>query len=278
MKKITLYVLCISSFFFACQKEASKTVIVENNTPTIPDGFTKKVLLEEFTGEWCVNCPDGANILHGIISKYPTKLIAAAVHQGDWLELDQLNQLSSHLGGIAGYPRAAINRVPAVGTSNGQDGMVVYSRGNWEANAVRLMDADQQQTAKIGLAIESNIADNFLTLKIHTGFKTTDSRDTRLTVYLLEDSVQAQSQTGAPSNPYFHQHVLRRVISRPLGDSIQLNSGNYAFKSYEKIDISGYKQTQLKVVAFINVVGNSSTTHEILNVQEVEVGKNQLFD
>lgn len=278
MKKISLYVLCISSFFLACKKETSKTVIVENNTPSIPEGFTQKVLLEEFTGEWCVNCPDGAKMMNETISKYPNKIVAAAVHQGDWLEIDQLNQLKAHLGGIAGYPRAAINRVPALATNNGQDGMVVYSRANWETNAVRLMDASQLQTAKIGLAIETSVADNQLTLKIHTGFKTTDSRDTRLTVYLLEDSVQAQNQIGAPSNPYFHQHVLRKVISRPLGDSIQLNSGSYALKIYDKIDIGAYKTSHLKVVAFINVIGNSSTTHQILNVQGVEVGKSQLFD
>jgi hypothetical protein len=278
MKKITLYALFISAFLFACQKEASKTIVVENNTPTIPEGFTKKVLLEEFTGEWCVNCPDGASVLRSISKKYPTKFIAAAVHQGDWLQIAQLSQLSSHLGGIGGYPRAALNRVPASGTSNGQDGMVVYSRGNWETNAVRLMDAENQQTAKIGLAIESSIADNLLTLKVHTGFKTTDSRDTRLSVYLVEDSVQAQSQTGATTNPYFHQHVLRKVISGPLGDSIQLNTGTYSLKTYEKIDISAYKQAHLKIIAFINVIGSSTTTHEILNVQEAEAGKNQLFD
>lgn len=278
MKKISIYALCVSSFFFACQKDTSKTVVVENNQPAIPEGFTKKALLEEFTGEWCVNCPDGASILHGIVEKYPSKLIAAAVHQGDWLQIDQLNQLSSHLGGIGGYPRAAINRVPAVATTNGQDGMVVYSRGNWETNTVRLIDAEKQQTAKIGLAIESNITDTLLSLKIHVGFKSMDSRDTRLTVYLLEDSIQAQNQIGATTNPYFHQHVLRKVISKPLGDSIQLNTGNYALKTFDKINIAPYNQAHLKVVAFINVIGSSNTTHEILNVQEVAAGKNQLFD
>ncbi len=278
MKKITIYAVCIASFFLSCKKEASNTLVVENNTPTIPEKFTKKALLEEFTGEWCVNCPDGAKIINSIVSKYPSKLIVAAIHQGDWLQIEQLTQLSSHLGGIGGYPRAAINRVPATGTSNGQDGMIVYSRGNWETNTVRLIDADQQQTAKIGLAIESTISENLLSLKVHTGYQSTDARDTRLSVYLLEDSVQAQSQTGATTNPYFHQHVLRKVISRPLGDSIQINSGNYAFKTYEKIDISAYKKANLKVVAFINIVGSSSTTHEILNVQEVDAGKTQLFD
>jgi thiol-disulfide isomerase/thioredoxin len=278
MKKISFIALCISSFFFACQKETSKTVVVENNSPNIPEGFTKKVLLEEFTGEWCVNCPDGASILHGMTEKYPTKLIVAAVHQGDWLQIAQLTQLSTHLGGIAGYPRASINRVPAAGTTNNQDGMVVYSRGNWETNVVRLMDAENQKTAKIGLGIESSITNNLLSLKVHTGFKTTDARDTRLTVYLVEDSVQAQSQTGATTNPYFHQHVLRKVLSGPLGDSIQLNTGNYAFKTYDNIDISAYKQANLKIIAFINVIGSSSTTHEVINVQGAIAGKSQLFD
>jgi hypothetical protein len=99
-----------------------------------------------------------------------------------------------------------------------------------------------------------------------------------LTVYLVEDSVQAQNQTGATTNPYFHQHVLRKVLSRPLGDSIQLNSGSYALKTYENIDISAFKQANLKIIAFINVIGSSNTTHEIMNVQETKAGKSQLFD
>ncbi len=284
MKKLLRFswaLLLTITVFSACKKDSTSTP-TENNTnntgyANVPESFTKKVLLEEYTGEWCVNCPDGALYIKNIMTKYPTQVISAGVHQGDWLELPQLKLLSTHLGGIGGYPRASINRVPAANTTNGQDGMVVYSRGNWESNVARLIDVSGK-TGKYGLALETKLTGDKLDITAHCGFKTNESRDTRLTIYILEDDITAINQIGATTTPYVHKHTLRKVVTAGTGDAIDMKSGNYLKKEYTGISLTGYKLENIHVVAFMNVVGTSTSTHEVLNVQDVKAGENKNYD
>lgn len=284
MKKLRLFAISMALLALVgtgCKKDENTSAPdpnANNGFANVPSAFTKKVLLEEFTGEWCVNCPDGADYIKNILAKYPTQVISAGIHQGDWLEISQLTSLSSHFGGIGGYPRAAINRVPATNTTNGQDGMVVYSRGNWESNVARLIDAAGSKTGKTGLAIEANLNGNQVNVKVHCGFTKNESRDTRLTVYVIEDDITAINQIGATTTPYIHKHTLRKVLSGPYGDAIDMKSGNYIKKEYLNVDISGYNKSNVKIIAFINVVGSTSTMHEVLNVQETAVGETKNYD
>ena len=49
-------------------KEALELSKKSNVISSVPSSFTKKVLIEEFTGAWCQFCPDGAYILGNIIN------------------------------------------------------------------------------------------------------------------------------------------------------------------------------------------------------------------
>ncbi|OYU96814.1 MAG: hypothetical protein CFE21_00565 [Bacteroidetes bacterium B1(2017)] len=282
LSRILIFLMALSLTQTSCKKEESAST--DNNTQnnngfaTIPSAFTKKALVEEYTGEWCVNCPDGVTYLKNISAKYPTQTIIAGVHQGDWLEISQLNTLSTHLGGIGGYPRASINRVPAQATTNGQDGMVVYSRGNWETNVARLIDASTTKTGKTGLAIESSLSGDNLNIKVHCGFTANETRKTYLTVYILENEITAINQIGATTSPYVHEHVLRKVVTAGTGDAIDMTKGNYVMKEFKDINISAYNKANVEVVAFINVIGSTSTTHEVLNVQKVKAGETKSYD
>lgn len=276
LKKILLATLAFALVFtYSCTKTDDASTpgnTGNNNDPlaevgAVPSTFTKKVLIEKYTGEWCVNCPDGAAVLKSVLDANPEHALAAEVHQGDWLELPQLTTLKTHLGGIGGYPRASIDRVPAEDASS-QDGMVVYSRGYWPANTSRLAAT----AAEAGLAIVSKLNGNALDIKVFTAGKTDISGDVRLTVYILEDNIVAKSQVGGSAG-YTHHHVLRKVVSAGLGDPITVKAGQYSVKEYKGVDVSPYNKANVKVLAFINVVGASSTQHRIVNAQETEAGQ-----
>ncbi|MCF8253540.1 MAG: Omp28-related outer membrane protein [Bacteroidia bacterium] len=281
LRKMFNLLLILTLVQAGCKKDESSspntTTTTGNEFETLPSAFTKKVLLEEYTGEWCVNCPDGAKYVHDILTKYPTQMIPVGVHQGDWLEFAQLGVLSTHLGGIGGYPRASINRTPATNTTNGQDGLVVYSRGNWESNVARQIDVNAP-TGDLGLALESTITEGKLNVKVHVGYKETNMNDTRLTVYILENKITAIKQIGATTSPYIHEHTLRKVASSGLGDKIDLKTGNYKMVEFKDIDISSYQSSEVEVVAFINEVGSSSNKHKVLNVQAVKAGETKKYD
>ena len=99
MKKILVLLISCSVILGSCTKEyTNPTPVAQNNTggtggsggggggggvPTIgpvPSTFTQKALVEEFTGEWCGYCPDGAVILKGIETQYGGKVIGASIH------------------------------------------------------------------------------------------------------------------------------------------------------------------------------------------------------
>ena len=69
--KITFALLLL--LVFSC--EDSNINREFSDTPT---SFTKKVLLEEFTGSWCGYCPSGAEILQNLMNSY--SVIGVALH------------------------------------------------------------------------------------------------------------------------------------------------------------------------------------------------------
>ena len=284
MKLKYLFIAALSAvFLFAgCKKEEPATGSDPYNSDpltvvgAVPSGFTQKVVIEKFTGEWCVNCPDGAARLKEVLDAHPNKAIAAEIHQNDWLEISQFSVLDKHLGGIIGFPRAALNRLHATQTINpNQDGFLVISRGNWAAATDRLL----QEEAKAGLALITRLNGGKLDIKVLAASNTDVEKETRLTVYILEDGIVAKNQTGASAG-YTHYHVLRKVASEGIGDIIDLNkAGSLVVKEYKNIDVSGYNTANLKVIAFVNVMPTSTDNERrILNGQEVKAGQIKKWD
>lgn len=52
--------------------------------PTFPTvtSHVKKILIEDFTGHTCPNCPRAARLVHDIDSTYPGKIVGIAIHVG----------------------------------------------------------------------------------------------------------------------------------------------------------------------------------------------------
>ena len=83
MKKTYYLLLCffILSLTFSCDK-------IEKDNFTDPNAtfpwLGKKVLVEDFTGYKCTNCPAAATELHNIEEFYPDKVIGIAIHAGSF--------------------------------------------------------------------------------------------------------------------------------------------------------------------------------------------------
>ncbi|MGB1041330.1 MAG: Omp28-related outer membrane protein [Flavobacteriales bacterium] len=273
-KYFILPMLAISITMVSCKKEDP---IDEDPTPTgtsVPSSFTKKVLMEEFTGEWCGFCPDGATIMKNIMSANPGRVYAASIHDRDFLTVPHYTTIKTFLP-VAGFPRSAVNRTPAEGTTNGQDGLLVYSRGNWATNVSR----ELSKTAICGLKLETSVSGNSAEIKVSCGANTSIS-GAKLTVYLTEDGIpESTSGAQAGAGPgYINDEVLRACVSNGTGDDIDLSSSELATKTYSSVDITGYNKSNLKVVAFIHKHDGSSPDYEVLNVQEVHVGDDKSWD
>src|SRR4051812_25265537 len=78
--RILCFVLAVAALFQACD------YIIDANPPRKatckPETVFKKILVEDYTGHKCGNCPAAARELARLDSIYPGKVIPMAVHAG----------------------------------------------------------------------------------------------------------------------------------------------------------------------------------------------------
>ena len=282
---ITL-LLFVGLAFWGCEDKPDDFEISQ-----VPSTFTKKVLIEEFTGAWCGYCPDGAYRVKNLINDNDGRVVAVSLHAGnptgDAMEIAHTNYLETTYQN-PGFPSGMVDRIAI-------DGYTSLNRGYWEYVANNQL----LETAVCGLAIISKVNGQNATVEVHAGFNSTPNGDDyRLTVYLIEDGVTGTGygydqrnyyntdpespfyNLGDPIEGYEHNHTLRAVLSESLGNAISsssLVSGGEHIETYT-VDLSSYNKKNLSIVAFVTYIGSTITEHEIMNVQKCDIDGFQDWD
>ncbi|MBK7762222.1 MAG: Omp28-related outer membrane protein [Bacteroidetes bacterium] len=246
-------------------------VIIPLPVGDVPATFTKKAVIEEFTGEWCQYCPDGGLIMDALCAGN-NKIYGAAIHDGDFLTIEPFyTQITGLLPNTYGFPGATVDREPYGGEN-------IFSRSSWGAAANICLG----KVADCGLAMKNTEKNNTLDISVYCGYNKKISSDTKVTIYLLEDKVDMISQVNAPVG-YMHNHVVRKVITATVGDAVSLTDMNkkYALLEFKGIDLVAAKignKANAKVLAFINVNGADKMSHHILNAQEAGLNETKKWD
>ena len=85
MCRITILLLSLLPLLFSCDyiDENERFIVVDSHFEQ-PDteSVVKNVLLEDFTGQRCVNCPRGSEVIEQLQEAYPERLIAVGIHGG----------------------------------------------------------------------------------------------------------------------------------------------------------------------------------------------------
>ncbi|MCS6916531.1 MAG: Omp28-related outer membrane protein [Chitinophagales bacterium] len=253
----------------------------------VPNTFTQKVLIEEFTGEWCGYCPDGALKLEAAVNQHPGKVFGAAIHDGDPYEIPSLNSTFQSTFNVSGYPSGMVNRTPS-------GSQVCLDRNFWLSFATSQL----ANNAVCGLAMTSYTTgtDSFY-VQVHAGFNQALTGNHYLTVYVLEDGIVSNGQAnyyndgsidpnsplvglGNPIVNWEHDHVVRQVLTAPLGDPIPASKlvpgGEHVVKFGGRY--TGIKKDKMSFVAFVNTTGTTSLDHKILNVQKAKLYEIKKWD
>ncbi len=239
---------------------------------TPPAEAVKNVIIEEFTGEWCGWCVDGTYRIETLIEDYPGRVFTTAIHQGDFLETDLTRPLMERFG-ASFFPSGVVDR--KIGA---------LSREIWEGRTI----AGLAEVAKVDIAIETQFAaGNMLEGVIHVDFKENLNGATqRVIVYIVENGISALAQQNyyanlgsAREHPYYslprtlngedftHNFVLRDIAGNfEIADKAIRNEG--VFKRKFSIDVSGYNQANLQVIALVV----DSELKNSLNVIGVDAG------
>ena len=275
--KNLLILLAISALLYSmngCDKISPpyKEKFINTNDTT---SKIRKVLLEEYTGHKCPNCPAASEIARDLKDIYGEKLIIIAVHappgfytnpQSPNYTYDFITSTGNELAstfGIASWPNGMIDRKKI-------NGNWLIDKDAWGSIIASI--ADSAPNANIKITNTYNSSTRSLTTSIKTEFLSPLSGTYNLAVYMTEDSIITyQDSSGIDISNYVHRHVLRGAINSTLGDVIS-SSGNIAagdtiVKSYSFPLDNSWNESHCAVVTFVY----DAATYEIIQAEEQNI-------
>lgn len=221
-----------------------------------PKTVTKRVVLEEFSGQRCPNCPTGYNIVKKLLIDYPDNFVSVNIQAGPLstadLKIEDGQKLWDYFR-IPNQPQAVIDR---------KDNKKIFSTGSWASEVKAQID----QGAIVAIDANVSLNDRNLTAEISLDFSQAVSEELKIIGYITENNIIAfQANAG---NSYSHQHVLRSIATNShLGDKIEGNSfaTNQTYTHTISTTVpSGVKVANAQLVIILAKVSND----EALNALE----------
>ncbi len=181
------------------------------------------VLLEEYTGQNCVNCPTGHTIISQLAEQYPDNFIGVGIHASGEIgsiSEDALDVLKRpgllNEDGSAYAKEAGVYTLPC-GQVNRTTGLL--SVDQWAA-AVR--DA-LSNPAKMDITVTADYDEATNTVNIFTEICPYDNVNGYLQVWVLEDDITALQKDGNKIDLFYvHNHVLRGAVNGHNGEAVNL--------------------------------------------------------
>ncbi|HXH18457.1 MAG TPA: Omp28-related outer membrane protein [Chitinophagales bacterium] len=240
-------------------------------TTQIETPQTKNVLLEEFTGVRCVNCPEGHQLMDDFESLYGSRFIGISAHSeflaepypGDQdLRTQDAQDLEEFLGPILAKPSAAIDRHLFSGESSR-----VHFTQKWASFVSQRMDAVTPVNIRIENDFNGRMGELKTTITLH--YTAAESQDNKLSVMILEDSIIAAQlgQGNIVDSNYVHKRTLRKILTSVNGLSLTATkeTGRVIVKSFRVTVPPVWKAENLRVIALVH---RSDGTMEVLQVVE----------
>lgn len=222
----------------------------------------RNVLIEEFTGVQCVNCPDGSKAIEELIAQYGDRIVVTSLHAGFFsdpfpesrfdLRTNVGDALLDFLGSPLGYPAAIVNR-----KNFNNSPRLHLGRSSW-AGAIAT-DLAEEPEIKIGLESTFDAASREAVLNISLLFDVAQESPTRLSVFITEDVVVDYQETpSGVQSDYVHNHVLRHSLTGFTGDLIQEDTGAGSFfcKQLKTTLPQAWKIEDCKFVVFVHQGGD----------------------
>ena len=233
----------------------------------------KNILLEEFTGINCGNCPSAHKIAANLLLAQENTFYSIAIHSGYYaspfsdqpdFRTPEGEELDATFASGSGYPCGMINRHTFAGTSP------IMSRSNWTLCGKEI----HQENAPVNLYVTSTYSAADAQLTVHVeGYYTADvdAQQNLLTVALTQNNIRGPQSGGGVGSDYLHQHMLRDYLTPLWGDTISdCTEGSFFTKDYtyavpENINDVAVDPAELEVIVF---VANDKT--DVLNVTGVK--------
>jgi hypothetical protein len=276
--------------FCSCDKLEEPFLIQAENVDTVacpaPEfpvltNHIKRILLEDYTGHICVNCPRAALTARDLKEEYGDQLVLMAIHAGGFAKPFASGNYTYDFQTPAGTLWDDEFNISAVGNPNGMvnrrkfNNTFIVGPSEWSGKVASM--AAETPILDIQVINEYTPGEKKLCTHIQTEFLQTVDKDLKLVVAITEDSIVAAQKNNDPlvgTTPeildYVHMHVLRGTITTAWGSTIA-SSGvanqTSIIKSYRYLIPDKVVPKNCRVIAFVY----DNDTKEVLQAAEAEV-------
>lgn len=241
-----------------------------------PAEVGRAILIEDFTGQRCINCPTGTEIINGIVETYgEDNVIAVGIHSGPLgfagnsktvgLMTDTGNEYYTRWDkeNKMGQPWVIFNRKTSPDSH--------YN--NWAAMVGTIISEKANLSVKIDNAYDA--ATRTLTTTVGAD-GVNGTVNGKLQVWIVEDGVKALQMMpdGKPNKEYVHNHVFRAAVNGTWGEDVTVKEGETTTKQYKYVLPETWNADNIAVVAFVyndgGGVENVAKKHLVVHEGETE--------
>jgi hypothetical protein len=244
----------------------------------------RTVLIEEFTGVTCPQCPAGHQTLKALYQADTSRIAIIGIQpignaqsrpydkDGVKTRFDNRTQAGTDVGstiygGILSLPQAGIDRISNNGSISG-----LFGRGDWGAKFAERKGV----AAKANITIKAlyDPSDRRAAITVRVAYTSDVTYAQRLTVAMTENEVVDVQETATSHiDDYDHEHVLRDILTNPAGSAI-LSGQSFipAGQVYERTfiysvpDGKGWNPEHCRIVAY--VCNNGTDNQEVIQAAE----------
>lgn len=245
MKKL-IYSLLFLPLLASCDQ-------VDENNRYIEAGeiqVERKVLLEEFTGQKCVNCPDAHRIIERLEEQYGDALVVVSIHAGSFgipspygLMQKEGEEYAKHWN-IQAFPEGVVDRT---GSSMSMD--------LW-ASAIR---TDSGKETDLEIDLDATLSSDKKNIYITTNLLCSENLSGKLQLWVVENGIVTLQYDGDNViTDYTHNNVFRGSVNGLWGQEVTL-SPNQGQKFDNSIavyvdptdDLASWNPDNLYIVGFV---------------------------
>lgn len=242
------------------------------------------VLLEDFTGHKCVNCPEASLLAGNLQMAKPGKLVVVSIHAGFFAVPDpsgnytadyrtpEGNTLFNYFG-VLGTPTGLVNRKP-------YKQKLLLTHDKWEA----AIDEELKRDPLAHITLRNTFNNATRKLEIEAGIRILEALEGmyNVSVWITESGIvspQKNNNSAVGATPemleYTHKHMLRGSVNGTWGDPLNTQPGlakdQKINKSYQFTLPETWNADHCSVIAFITRTDGTDEKEVVIQAAEMHV-------
>jgi hypothetical protein len=265
------------------------TVVWDDSVTSASNNGVRYVLMEEFTGHTCSNCPAAAVKVEDLRKNYGEKFIPIAIHateafaapadrpgapggyQTDHRTDESLEYENETAFGVAALPTGLVSRSKES-----------INKDKWKAEADKIFSNPGATQANI--LITNYFDDSSKTFKVSVDIEWLEAYtgDMNLQIQVLEDSVVDWQLDGLTNIPdYVFKHMFRGSVNGAWGtELVAANKGEHTIISFSrKIEaylgrgntLANFPKTDFSSFSIVAFIYKRSPVFEVMQVNEAHL-------